>query len=73
LLHHSKIDRRMADMGQNRYESGSKEQPGAFLAGARWLVRSAAADCGLRVTAVLVAGAATERRVDPPPCVARAW
>src|SRR5262249_30614167 len=25
------------------------------------------------VTAVLVAGEATERRVDPPPCFARAW
>ena len=25
------------------------------------------------VTAVLVAGAATERRVDPPPCFVRAW
>jgi len=25
------------------------------------------------VTAVLVAGAATERHVDPPPCFARGW
>jgi hypothetical protein len=25
------------------------------------------------VTAVLVAGEATERHVDPPPCLARAW